>query len=123
MKRAALLLLLLLLTFACDRENKYANRQQTGGGDAKRGAELIAQYGCTACHNVPGVKGPRGMVGPPLDHMASRQYIAGKFPNTPQTMSQWVQNPQSLDPQNAMPNVGVTPQDARDIAAYLNGLQ
>lgn len=120
MKRAAILLL--LLTLSCNREEKQAARQQTGG-DAKRGAELMVQYGCNACHNIPGVQGPQGMVGPPLEHMASRQYIAGKFPNTPQTMMQWLQNPQSLDPGVAMPNVGVTPQDARDMTAFLAELK
>ena|SRR2546421_333019 len=121
MRRAVFLLL--VLSLACHREEKYAVRQQTGGGDAKRGGELMTQYGCTACHSIPGVAGPRGMVGPPLDHMATRQYIAGKFSNSPQTMIQWLRNPQSLDPQNAMPNVGVTAQDARDMTAYLYTLK
>jgi len=121
--RRALLLLLLLLPLACNREEKSAVRQQTGGGDPTRGGQLMTQYGCTACHSIPGVAGPSGMVGPPLDHMATRQYIAGKFANNPQTMTQWLQNPQSLDPQNAMPNVGVTPADARDMTAYLYTLK
>jgi cytochrome c len=32
---------------------------------------------------------------------------------------QWIQNPQAIDPENAMPDVGVTEEDARHIAAYL----
>jgi cytochrome c2 len=118
MKRL-LWMLVLLAAAAC----KQPETPATPAGNVKRGQQLMTQYGCNSCHVIPGVKGPRGMVGPPLDHMASRQYIAGKFANTPPNMSQWLQNPQSLDPQNAMPSLGVTPNDARDMAAYLSTLQ
>ena len=63
------------------------------------------------------------MVGPPLDHMAARAYIGGKFQNNPQTMIQWLQNPPAFDPQSAMPNLGVTEADSRDITAYLYTLK
>ena len=63
------------------------------------------------------------MVGPPLDHIASRAYIAGKFANNPETLIKWLQNPPSFDPNTTMPNMGVTEQDSRDIAAYLYTLK
>jgi cytochrome c2 len=106
---------ILLLLFACNREQQPA----AGGGDLARGKEAIARYGCNTCHIIPGVTGPKGMVGPPLDHMASRSFIAGKFRNNPQTMTDWLQNPPKYDPQTAMPNLGVTAADSRDITAYL----
>ena len=84
---------------------------------------LMTQYGCTACHNIPGVQGPHGMVGPPLEPMASRGSIAGKFPNNPDTMARWLQNPQAMDPQNSMPNLKVTAPDSRDMAAFLYTLK
>jgi cytochrome c len=122
MKRGSVLLLskilpslLLVMLGACRQEPK----SPVPGGDSQRGKEAIARYGCTACHQIPGVKGPRGMVGPPLDHMASRSVIGGKFPNNPQTMIKWLQNPPAFDPQASMPNLGVTPNDSRDITAYL----
>ncbi len=119
MKRVELVFLLLFLV-ACQKHYETAAvEQQTGGGDPEHGKQLIQQYGCQACHTVPGVNGPKGVVGPPLDRIAVRSYIAGKVPNTPQNMMQWIQNPQSLDPGNAMPALGVTPTDARDITAYL----
>jgi cytochrome c len=93
--------------------------QATGGGNPDHGKQLIQQYGCQACHTIPGVSGPRGVVGPPLDHMALRGYIAGKVANSPANLIKWLQDPQSIDPGNAMPALGVTPADARDIAAYL----
>ena len=98
-------------------------KRETVAGNADHGQQLISQYGCTACHAIPGVKGPKGMVGPSLDHIASRTYLAGKIENTPENMSKWLQNPQAFDPKNVMPNLGVTPDDARDIAAYLHSLK
>jgi len=113
---------LALLLLACNREQKQS-AELASGGNVDRGKEAIARYGCNSCHNIPGVKGPKGMVGPPLDHMASRSFIAGKFPNNPQTMIDWLQNPPKYDPQSAMPNLGVTPADSRDMAAYLYTLK
>lgn len=115
MKRA---LLIALLAAACAKREMPAV-----SGDADKGKQLIQQYGCTACHIVPGVKGPKGMVGPSLEHVATRTYIGGKLQNNAQNMSRWLQNPQAFDPNNAMPNLGVTPNDARDITAYLYTLK
>ena len=119
MKRIALLLLLLA---ACNREQKQQAKAMTNG-DPDRGKEAIGRYGCNACHVIPGIPGPKGKVGPPLDHMAARAYIAGKFANNPETMIQWLQNPPAFDPQAAMPNLGVTEGDSRDITAYLYTLK
>jgi cytochrome c len=116
------LLILLLLHVACSREKKQETARN-GGGDPARGKEAIERYGCTTCHNIPGIAGPKGMVGPPLDHMASRAYVAGKFPNNPEMMIKWLQNPPAFDPQSAMPNLGITPGDSRDITAYLYTLK
>jgi cytochrome c1 len=58
-------------------------------------------------------------VGPSLTGMANRQYIAGVLPNTPVNMLRWLRDPTRIDPLTAMPNLGITNQDARDIAAFL----
>lgn len=92
-------------------------------GNTARGKQLVAQYGCTSCHIIPGVDGPRGEVGPSLEHVATRQLLAGKLPNNPQNMSLYLQNPQMANPQNAMPNLGLNPDQVRDIAAYLYTLK
>jgi cytochrome c1 len=63
------------------------------------------------------------LVGPPLAGVASRAYIAGVLPNTPENMMVWVRDPQGVDSLTAMPNTGVTASDARDIAAYLYTLR
>lgn len=125
MKRGVLILVA-IAAFACSDKSheKYQTMTATGGGNADNGRKLIEEkYGCASCHSIPEVKGPKGMVGPPLEHIASRQFIAGKIQNTPQNMMAWLQNPQAMDPQNAMPNLGVTPADARDISAFLFSLK
>lgn len=92
-------------------------------GDPSRGRVIMRKYGCQTCHAIPGVAGGDARVGPPLAGMASRSYIAGVVPNSPENMLRWLRDPPSVDPRTAMPNVGVTAADARHLAAYLYTLQ
>ena len=62
------------------------------------------------------------MVGPPLGNLSDRSIIGGRLPNTPDNLSHWIQDPQGVDPGNAMPDLGVSAGDARDMAAYLYSL-
>ena len=94
-----------------------------GGGDADRGKEAIATYGCGACHSIPGVAGAHGQVGPPLDHWSRRVYIAGDVANTEDFLIRWIEVPEAIKPRTAMPTLGVTDGAARDIAAYLYSLR
>jgi cytochrome c len=90
------------------------------GGDAEAGKDALQAYGCIACHTVPGASGSyRANVGPPLTGWAGREYIAGALPNTPDNLILWIQDPQAIEPGTVMPDLGVSEQDARDIAAYL----
>jgi cytochrome c1 len=89
----------------------------------KRGADLIVANGCGTCHAIPGIAGARGNVGPPLDHIGTRVFIAGMLRNTPDNMVAWLKNPQAVIPGNAMPNMNLNDAQARDITAYLAGLQ
>jgi len=113
MRRA---LALIILITACSKSTPGVQ------GDAARGRLLMTRYGCAACHVIPGV-GIQGMVGPPLTAMSRRAYIAGRLPNVPQNMIEWLRDPQSIDRGNVMPNVGVTERDARDMTAYLYSLR
>ncbi len=88
-------------------------------GNPQRGATLIKQFGCGSCHAVPGVSGADGKVGPPLGGIADRIYVAGMLRNTPDNMARWLMHPQQIVPGNAMPDMGVSTQQARDMAAYL----
>jgi mono/diheme cytochrome c family protein len=96
-----------------------AARPAYAQGDAERGRLALTQYACNACHQIPGVTGPATLVGPPLHGLATRQYIANHLPNNAARLAQWIQQPQHIHPQSAMPNMGVTESDARDMAAYL----
>jgi|GEM_PF-604249 len=96
---------------------------QVLGGDAARGRALVASYHCGVCHAIPGVRHARGVVGPSLEGFARRAFIAGRLPNTPSHLVQWVRDPPSLDPRTAMPAVGLDEQEARDVAAYLYQLR
>lgn len=93
------------------------------GAQATRGPLLMQHYGCGSCHVIPGVANARGQVGPPLAQFGARAYIAGLLRNEPDNLMHWLRAPQSVIPGNAMPDTGVTEQDARDIAAYLYTLQ
>jgi len=89
------------------------------GGVPGRGHDLLERYGCGSCHTIPGVRGARGLAGPSLLRFGQRAYIAGQRRNTPQNLIPWLQHPQHIEPGTAMPEMGVTPADARDMAAYL----
>lgn len=93
--------------------------RQVVNGDAGRGAALIVQYGCGSCHTIPGVYAADGVVGPALDDLATRSFIAGKIRNTPENLIQWIRFPQEVSPGVDMPDLGVTEADARDMATYL----
>lgn len=92
-------------------------------GDPEAGAILIDRYGCGTCHVVPGVRGADGKVGPPLVRWADRHFIAGTLVNTPTNLVTWIVDPDAIEPGTAMPDVGVTPEEALDIAAYLYTLE
>ena len=93
------------------------------GGDAERGRTALDGFGCGTCHVIPGVRGAVGAVGPPLSGFAQRAYIAGQLPNQPENLLRWVQDPQEVEPGTAMPDLGVGPAVARDMAAYLYTLR
>lgn len=112
---------LLASVAACERGGLSADEAAylTDGGVAARGADAMQRFGCGACHAIPGIPGAKGQVGPPLAGLAGRAYIAGVLTNTPDHLVRWIVNPPAVDSLTAMPNLGVTAGEARDIAAYL----
>lgn len=91
-------------------------------GDADAGRAAIGDLGCSSCHTIPGVRGADAHVGPPLTDWAQRSYIAGALENTPGNLQRWILDPQEIEPGTAMPDVGATEDQARDVVAYLFGL-
>jgi cytochrome c oxidase assembly factor CtaG/cytochrome c2 len=92
-------------------------------GDPLAGAVALRAYGCGACHNIPGIVGAHSAVGPPLDRWAERHYIAGTLLNTPDNLIRWIMDPQAIEPGTAMPDLGVTPEEAAHMSAYLYTLR
>ena len=89
------------------------------GGDADAGRQLIQSYGCAVCHTIEGVPGAVGIVGPPLRDFAQRSTLAGSFPNVPRHLVNWLIDPPAMQPGTAMPNLGITAEQARHIATFL----
>jgi cytochrome c1 len=87
------------------------------------GKKLISYYGCGSCHMIPGIDDAQGTVGPPLNAFGRRVYIAGEAPNTQENLIRWIMVPQSIEPNTAMPTLGITEGQARNIAAYLYTLR
>jgi mono/diheme cytochrome c family protein len=117
-----------------DYDNSMAQAAAAGIGDGAapgsrtvpgrpaRGRVALTQYACHACHMIPGVTGSKVWVGPPLKGIASRALIAGRLPNSSANLARWVREPSHVEPRTAMPVLGVSEQDALDIAAYLQTL-
>jgi cytochrome c len=117
---AACILGALLTQAACHRVPTVSTA--VPGADPALGPGLIRSYGCQTCHTIPGVAGANATVGPPLTDFGDRRYIAGEISNTGPNLVRWILNPQSIEPNTVMPNVGATERDARNIAAYLETL-
>lgn len=103
---------------ACSDKQSKGSRMVTNG-DPERGKIAVTKYGCVACHTIPGVPGSNSLSAPPLIGISQRSYLAGMVENTPQNLRTWIQHPRKINPHTAMPEQGVTDQDASDIAAYL----
>lgn len=109
---------------ACEQDKRTEEAAlMTGGGNAKAGQQDIRKYGCYACHTISGVPGAQGLVGPPLDGIANRTYIAGELQNTPANLMLWIKHPHQVEPHTVMPEMNVTDEDSRDIAAFLYTLR
>jgi mono/diheme cytochrome c family protein len=86
---------------------------------AAQGELALRQHACIACHRIPGVNGPDTDVGPPLQGFARRSLIAGRLPNTRDNLIRWIRAPQEIDPNTAMPTLGVSEHSAGQMADYL----
>jgi cytochrome c2 len=89
------------------------------GGNPRVGRQLLARYGCAACHEIKGIAHADSKVGPSLTEMRDQAYVAGVLPNSAANLIRWIQHPREVDPKTAMPELGVNEPEARDMAAYL----
>lgn len=127
-RRAIAMLALAAVTAAgagAEEKLQIGNHAKARHGEDQHsvGRRLLAQYQCASCHRIPGVEGAQRPSGPALDTIGKASYIAGHLPNTPDMLARFVQNPPLLKPGTLMPLLGVTPADARAMAAYLHRLR
>ena len=88
------------------------------------GEKLFLAKGCVGCHSLNAVGAPKGMIGPNLANVGARSFIgAGSFKNTDENLARWIQNPQLMKKGVLMPNLGVTPDEAKSLVAYLRAHQ
>ena len=86
------------------------------------GKELLSQRGCVGCHHVTGA----GLASPPKNEPAVR--TLGLAPDLrfarqrsePGTLVRWLLDPAKLKHDAAMPKLGLSDADARDLAAFLS---
>lgn len=115
-----LLILVSLLLSSCTGDvNGVPEPRSAPISNISSGRRLIADYGCGTCHSIPGVPGADAMAAAPLNCFYQRSYIAGRLPNTRENLIKWIQHPQQIEPGNAMPDLGVSEDEAGDMADYL----
>jgi cytochrome c2 len=117
--RAWLLTLPLALLMAASGCDRQPQQRAANPAEMERGRVALANYGCAACHSIKGMHAPDRTVGPPLEHISKNSYIAGVLPNNSASMARWIMTPRRISPGTAMPDLGVTADDARAMAAYL----
>jgi len=116
--RTLLLACIVLLCGSCGSWMDEKAAAMTGG-DPHAGIAAVRRYGCGSCHTIPRVPGADGKVGPSLASIGGRRFVAGELPNTPDNLIHWIQHPRKINEKTAMPDMGVTEKDARDITALL----
>jgi cytochrome c len=119
-----ILLALLLAAPACNwfRDFDFARGSRMTAGNPELGRKKLAQYSCISCHAIPGVPKGEGKSAPSLANWSGRQTFLNTFPNTPENLEKWLENPSHRKPNTTMPNLNISPQDSRDMAAYLFSL-
>lgn len=118
------LLVLAALTSGCEVGERPLPYGNAPPDQRLSGQRLLSQYQCGSCHAIPGVAAIRQQTtGPVLTAFGRRSYIAGQVPNRPDTLARWIADPAALVPGTPMPAMGVSPTDARDMAAYLLALE
>ena len=116
---ALLALALLELTLVSGCSKQAPTSEPMTGGNPRTGQQLIARYGCAACHQIKGIAHADSKVGPSLEEIRDSSYVGGVLPNSADNLIKWIMHPRAASPNTAMPELGVTQSEARDMAAYL----
>jgi cytochrome c2 len=82
------------------------------GGSVERGVQIVVTRGCFRCH---GTRTPGSGIAPRLLNV--------KFRKSPAQLFRWLQNPQAVKPGTKMPTFGFTPEEIRDVIAFLEVME
>ena len=93
-------------------------------GAGQTGERSFFARGCNTCHAVRGTAA-RGIVGPDLTHVGSRQTIAaGALPAQPEHFARWISNTERIKPDAHMPAFDdLTADELAALSAYLTQLK
>jgi cytochrome c2 len=104
--------------FSAMQQQRETARLMTQG-DASKAPQILRRFGCSGCHEIPGIAGADGKVGGSLSDLRKRVYVGGVLNNTADNLVQWIVSPPKFSPRTAMPVTGISEAEARDVAAYL----
>src|ERR1700693_1778041 len=106
-----------------DRWIQLQRQPATESSAASQGQRIFETTACINCHTVEGTVA-NGHFGPDLTHLMSRDTIAaGAAMNTPETLRQWILNPDAIKPGSLMPAMQLSDQDLDALTAYLGTLR
>jgi cytochrome c2 len=115
--------ILLVGLAACTDRFDYTRGASMTGGDPNAGRDKIILHDCHSCHEIPGLPINRDARGPSLKHWSRQRMIAKQWPNTPESLEEFIEHPERMlhgkGLKNEMTMSNVKPTDAKDIAAYL----
>lgn len=101
------------------RGNFTANLGESQEISARTGQYVFEHEACISCHTITGTVAT-GRYGPDLTHLMSRDTIAsGAAPNNPDTLLNWIEDPDRIKPGSMMPAMHLSETQNRQIAAYL----
>jgi cytochrome c oxidase subunit 2 len=96
-------------------EKKPAERDPAG----TVGRAVFLKQSCVNCHRVTGTPAA-GTYAPDLTHLMSRKTLAsGMIPNTPDTLDDWVRDPQKIKEGSLMPAFNLETRDRKALVDYL----
>ena len=119
---------MLLLVYVDSREDfdrwiRQQSRPAQVAATASEGRRIFETTACVSCHTIAGTRA-NGTFGPDLTHLMSRQTIAaGAAKNTLGNLIAWIYNPALIKPGCKMPSMGLSTQQAAEVAEYLATLR
>lgn len=100
-----------------------ADQADDPGGAGMTGQEVFLSSTCVGCHTIRGTRA-RGVVGPDLTHLATRDKIAaGVLDNTRNNLARWILDPQGVKPGVAMPPTDLSSEELNALLDYLEALR